>query len=248
MFKRGGIGGLGAEAPVRFNLQHGGSHHAGAESDYLEGKLSLAALELYPVSSGQAALTLFDHHAVDATPIPSPQFSTFHASPLFTAADTSTAFFLVLRPSLPLKVRLGIAHAINLSALGSADGEVDPLTSVVPAIVVPGYPPIQAPYSFQPGSASTALAGVRVLHVGYDPSTVPVRLSRWLRAQLRPYHVAVTPDRGATPAELVRISSDLPDPGSWLRALGEAVWRNLGGDVREKAGNCPAGERNQWPR
>jgi hypothetical protein len=208
---------------------------------YLAGPLNVSGLQLYPVSSAAAALRLFRQRIVDAAPVPSDQFGTTSSDSGFVWSDVPSAFYLALPSSIPLRIREGISESLDTSTLNSQRSDIDPLTSIVPTSVVPGYAAIPNPFIYAADAGARASSG-RVPVISVPASLVGSSIISWLKQAISPLHTQLEFEAGVrdlNQPRVVRIRAPLPVTGSWLRAVGDAEWGSISGAFKDNivAGN-----------
>lgn len=200
---------------------------------YLEGKLGIGSLILIRAGSNHQALRLFQQHQVDAAPVPESAFPALSGRASFVSTDVQRAYYLVAPRRTPRTLRVGLAEALDTNSLAQSTSSLDPLASIVPSAVVPGYPARLTPHVFEPSVARPVLSSGSLV-VGAPPSLGRTAVGRWLASRLRSFSVRVIISTRRDIPHLIAMRRQLPDAGGWLYALGTQAWGRVGGRFASK--------------
>lgn len=160
-------------------------------------------VQLIPVDTPEAALSLYRKKALDAVWVPPANLVSFAQAADFHNIAGQTAYY-----AIPASPAPALAASLQRDLLfPSRPGVMEPLEAIVPPSV-PDYVPGQPSASLPPSAAPWVAMEVP------PHDAIAASLARGLRAQWR-----TTP--GGVPVRIVRVWHDLPDPSVWLEGMAQ---------------------------
>jgi Bacterial extracellular solute-binding proteins, family 5 Middle len=213
----------GSAAPFRI-AGIGSSIILRANSHYDDGRPNLVTVILQPVATLSEARSLYRRRKLDASPVPSGDFPRAAALPGFQSVDSNSTFYVLADSTIPASTRKALAEALDPGKLTGPTSRIDPLDSVVPSQVVPEYPAVTDPLTYEPQLSRQVLATSPPKTLNAPPGPTARGLRAWLQRSWRAVGLRATRSKSESALSLIKVTVALPDAEEWLQLLGRAVF------------------------